>query len=97
MSKQKAIFEYQRERGVLYVFDESGGECLLRVEGIPLVPDGHQVDIHLVHPGSEHHHEHCGNRDKIYKSLPVDAGQICAVKMEALPFEVRRAAQTQSS
>lgn len=73
--------QYDRPRGVIYVFDDKAGTCLLRIEGVPPVPDGQQIDIHLVHPGCEHHHENCGNRGLLIRGAPKDEGSICAVKL----------------
>ena len=67
--------QYNRERGVIYFFDEKTKACLLRIEGVPPVPDGDQIDIHLVHPGSEHHHADPAH--------PWVDGAICAVKLRA--------------
>jgi hypothetical protein len=50
---------YDRPRGVVYFYADDSGACLLRVEGLPSTPDGHQIDIHLFPAGSEHHHEYC--------------------------------------
>lgn len=75
--------EYHPERGVLYVYDTETSECLLRVEGVRDVPRGHQIDIHLVEPGCEHHHEICGFRAQKPGMPPADPGMFCAVKLEA--------------
>lgn len=66
--------QYDRERGVVYFFDDKTGVCLLRVEGVPPVDEGNQIDIHLVHPGLEHHHVHPVH--------PRIDGAICAVKLK---------------
>lgn len=65
--------QYDRERGVVYFFSDTN-ECLLRIEGVPPVADGNQIDIHLVHRGCEHHHA-----DPKY---PLNDGAICAVKLK---------------
>lgn len=85
MIHKKGLLEYDPVRGVLYFFDEKTNECLLRIEGVPNVPAGHQIDIHLVYPGGEHHHEHCGNRDRVFKNLDPDPGMFCAVKLGSFP------------
>jgi hypothetical protein len=76
--------QYDQPRGVLYFFDDKTGVCLLRIEGIPQgIPDGNQIDIHLAHPGNEHHHEHCGQRQILKKGVTRDEGVVCAVKLRA--------------
>ena len=53
------ILQYDRDRGVIYFFDDQKKECILRIEGVPKVPEGEQIDVHLFTSGGEHHHEHC--------------------------------------
>ncbi len=76
----KGRLQFDRQRGVIYFHDETGG-CSLRIEGIPEVPEGHQIDIHLIQPGGEHHHENCGNRALVLKGATWDRGAVCAVKL----------------
>ncbi len=76
----KGTLQYNRERGVIY-FNAEDGDCPLRIEGIPQVPDGYQIDIHLVNPGGEHHHDNCGNRGLVMKGETWDPSVICAVKL----------------
>lgn len=65
--------QYDRERGVVYFFDDKN-ECLLRIQGVPPVEDGNQIDIHLVQPGCEHHH--------VDPKHPWIDAAICAVKLK---------------
>lgn len=74
--------QYDRKRGVIYFFDDATGACLLRIEGVPPVPEGRQIDVHLVHKGCEHHHFNCGNVGLVMKGADFDDGAICAVKIE---------------
>ncbi len=80
--KVPGILQYDRDRGVIYFFDDQSKECLLRIDGVPNVPEGEQIDIHLFAPGGEHHHENCGNRGLLMKGVPREIGAICAAKME---------------
>jgi hypothetical protein len=50
MIHKKGRLEIDPKRGVLYFFDHETGECLLRIEGVRNVPEGHQIEIHLVEP-----------------------------------------------
>lgn len=80
MSSFKGRLQHDPARGVIYFFDDESGACLLRVEGLPKITPGKQIDIHLTHPGSEHHHENCGGR--IFKDGTLkDDAVICAVKI----------------
>lgn len=81
MIHTKGRLQYDSERGVVYFFADLTGECLLQIEGVYDVPEGHQIDIHLVHPGSEHHHEGCRGK---FADEKVE-GMICAVKLEDRP------------
>lgn len=76
----KGRLQFDRQRGVIYFHDEKGG-CPLRIDGIPEIPEGHQLDIHLVNAGGEHHHENCGNRAVVMKGATWDPSVICAVKL----------------
>lgn len=71
-SKIRGVLTVDPVRGVAYFHAEDGG-CHLRIEGLPPVPAGHQIDIHLVAPGNEHHHRNP-------QAAFVD-GAICAVKL----------------
>ena len=81
MRNVQGRLQYDPQRGVMYFFNDKTGECLLRVEGARDVPEGHQLDIHLVEPGNEHHHEHCGNRELVLPGAGRDLGSVCAVKL----------------
>ncbi len=72
--------QYDRKRGVIY-FHGCQGEALLRIEGVPEVPEGHQIDIHLVEPGGEHHHGDYDGKGRIEDGSLWDDGAICAVKL----------------
>ncbi len=74
--------QYDRDRGVIYFYDDATKECLLRIEGLPHVQEGNQIDIHLIQDGGQHHHENCGNRALVMRGAPRDEGVICAVKLE---------------
>lgn len=82
MVNKTGVLQYDEKRGVIYFFDDKTQECILRIEGVPGVPEGHQIDVHLVHPGCEHHHEHCGNRSLVARGMSPDPGVFCAVKLE---------------
>lgn len=75
MQTVEGRLQYDRERGVVYFFADRAGDCLLRIEGVPPVPKGHQIDIHLVDKGNEHHHAD--------PKHPFIDGAICAVKLKA--------------
>lgn len=77
MKNTEGRLQYNRETGVIYFFD-SQGACQLRIQGVPPVRDGHQIDIHLVQPGAEHHHG-----DKEW-----DDGAICAVRLPRLAKKI---------
>ena len=81
MIKDRGIYEYNAERGVFYVWNEKG-HCILRVEGVRDVPENHQIDVHLIEPGGEHHHYNCGNRALVKKGGTMDPGTFCATKLQ---------------
>ena len=92
--KIKGLLQYDVERGVVYFFSDESGEPILRLEGIRNVPEGHQLDVHLVDAGGEHHHENCGNRAMMGEGLRRDPGSICAVKLpETRGFKPREKAK----
>lgn len=68
--------QYDKERGVVYFFDDKSKTCLLRIEGVPptAAESGDQIDVHLVNPGAEHHHAD--------PKHPWVDGAICAVKLK---------------
>ncbi len=92
--KIKGLLQYDVERGVVYFFSEESGEAVLRLEGIRNVPEGHQLYVHLVDAGAEHHHENCGNRAILGKGPGRVPGSICAVKLpEIRGFKPREKAK----
>lgn len=77
MIHMKGTLQYDPKRGVIHFFDDKKG-CVLRIEGVPKTPEDHQIDIHLVRPGAEHHHEGCRGK---FMGEKVE-GMVCAVKIE---------------
>ncbi len=88
----KGTLQYDPERGVVYFHDEASGQCALRIEGIPMVPEGNQIEVHLISKGCEHHHARCG----VVLPHPLRNGVdpdrcsvevVCAVKLETVKLE----------
>lgn len=87
MSNFKGRLQRDEKRGVIYFFEETTGECLLRIEGLPEILGKKQIDVHLVYPGCEHHHEHCGGH--ALKDAPKDDAIVCAVKIPRFVAETK--------
>lgn len=79
MLNLKGNLQFDEKRGVVYFYDEKG-RCRLRIQGLHgTVSEDGEVDIHLVEPGGEHHHEHCAGGGRV--GIPADPNTICAVKL----------------
>ena len=82
--RNHGILQYDVERGVVYFFDDKSGEPLLRLEGIRNVPEGHQLDVHLIDTGGEksNSHDNCGNIAMVEEGKTGrQPGVVCAVKL----------------